>query len=83
MQTYMYIERVLHADQCGWVGGWVNQAYSRLSTTHGHITDCKLDSVVYASILINVGVFLILNKLLCTTVLKLLPSDSGDYNTFF
>ncbi len=22
-------------------GGWVNQAYSRLSTTHGHITDCK------------------------------------------
>ncbi len=24
------------------IGGWVNQAYSRLSTTHGHITDCKL-----------------------------------------
>ncbi len=24
------------------MGGWVNQAYSRLSTTHGHITDCKL-----------------------------------------
>ncbi len=22
--------------------GWVNQAYSRLSTTHGYITDCKL-----------------------------------------
>ncbi len=22
--------------------GWINQAYSRLSTTHGHITDCKL-----------------------------------------
>ncbi len=22
--------------------GWMNQAYSRLSTTHGHITDCKL-----------------------------------------
>ncbi len=20
--------------------GWMNQAYSRLSTTHGHITDC-------------------------------------------
>ncbi len=32
------------------VGGWVNQAYSRLSTTHGHITDCKLDSVVYAGV---------------------------------
>ncbi len=24
----------------------MNQVYSRLSTTHGHITDCKLDSVV-------------------------------------
>ncbi len=31
-------------------GGWVNQAYSRLSTTHGHITDCKLDSVVYVGV---------------------------------
>ncbi len=30
-------------------GGW-NQAYSRLSTTHGHITDCKLDSVVCAGV---------------------------------
>ncbi len=29
-------------------GGY--QAYSRLSTTHGHITDCKLDSVVYAGV---------------------------------
>ncbi len=28
----------------------VNQTYSRLSTTHGHITDCKLDSVVYAGV---------------------------------
>ncbi len=26
----------------------VYQAYSRLSTIRGHITDCKLDSVVYA-----------------------------------
>ena len=34
---------------CVW-GGGVNQAYSRLSTTHGHITDCKLDSVVYAGV---------------------------------
>ncbi len=33
----------------GW-GEVVNQAYSRLSTTHGHITDCKLDSVVYAGV---------------------------------
>ncbi len=31
-------------------GGGVNQAYSRLSTTHGHITDCKLDAVVYAGV---------------------------------
>ncbi len=31
-------------------GGDVNQAYSPLSTTHGHITDCKLDSVVYAGV---------------------------------
>ncbi len=28
----------------------VNQAYSRLSTTHGHITDCKFDSVVYTRV---------------------------------
>ncbi len=31
-------------------GGGMNQAYSLLSTTHGHITDCKLDSVVYAGV---------------------------------
>ncbi len=30
--------------------GWMNQAYSRLSTTHGHITYCKLDSLVSASV---------------------------------
>ncbi len=31
--------------------GGVNQAYSRLSTTHGQqITDCKLDSVVYTGV---------------------------------
>ncbi len=28
----------------------MNQAYSRLSTTHGHITESKLDSVVYAGV---------------------------------
>ncbi len=38
------------------LGGWVNQAYSRLSTTHGHITDCKLDSVVYAGVCVLVNV---------------------------
>ncbi len=31
------------------VGGR-NQACSQVSTTHGHITDCKLDSVVYAGV---------------------------------
>ncbi len=33
---------------CSKVGG--NQDYSRLSTTHGHVTDCKLDSLVYAGV---------------------------------
>ncbi len=28
----------------------MNQAYSGLATTHSHITDYKLDSVVYAGI---------------------------------
>ncbi len=27
--------------------GWMNQAYSRLSNTHGHITDCKLLVCMY------------------------------------
>ncbi len=27
--------------------GWMNHAYSRLSTTHGHITDCKLVVCMY------------------------------------
>ncbi len=31
-------------------GEGVNQAYSRLSTTHAHITDCNLDLVVYAGV---------------------------------
>ncbi len=35
--------------QNGWMDGWMNQAYtcSRLSTTHGHITDCKLLVCMY------------------------------------
>ncbi len=32
------------------MGGGVFQAYSQLSTTHSHITDYKLDSVVYAGV---------------------------------
>ena len=39
-----------------YMGGGVNQAYSRLSTTLGHITDCKLDSVVYACVCVWVTV---------------------------
>ena len=31
-------------------GGGVNEAYSLISTTHGHVTDCKLDPVVYAGV---------------------------------
>ena len=27
-----------------------DQAYSRLSTTHGHMNDCKLDSVAYEGV---------------------------------
>ncbi len=38
------------AIRLGWGWGVQDQAYSRLSTTHGHITDCKLDSVVYAGV---------------------------------
>ncbi len=38
------------------MGRGVNQAYSLLSTTHGHITDCKLDSVVYAGVCMWVNV---------------------------
>ncbi len=34
--------------------GWMNQAYSRLSTTHGHITDRMLDSVVYAAVSVGI-----------------------------
>ncbi len=40
------------------MGGWVNQAYSRLSTTRGYITDCKLDSAVYAGVCVSVNVAL-------------------------
>ncbi len=32
---------------CIYLDGWMNQAYTRLSTTHGHITDCKLLVCMY------------------------------------
>ncbi len=37
-----------------WMDGWMNQAYSWLSTTHGHITDCKLLVCMYWSRLVLV-----------------------------
>ncbi len=36
--------------------GWMNQAYSRLSTTHSHITDCKLLVCVYWTRLVLVRI---------------------------
>ena len=41
------MRRVLLLRGVGW---GVNQAYSRLSTTHGYITDCKLDLVAYVGV---------------------------------
>ncbi len=41
------ITKIFKVSVCVGGGG---KAYSRLSTTHGHITDCKLDSVVYAGV---------------------------------
>ncbi len=35
--------------------GWMNQAYCPLSTTHGHITDCKLLVCMYWTHLVPVG----------------------------
>ncbi len=50
---HIFVTSVLTKSQisvrCTLQGGG-NQAYSRLSTLHGHITDCKLDSVVYAGV---------------------------------
>ncbi len=46
----MYVLNAAQQEMDPTGGGWVNQAYSRLSTTHGHITDCKLDSVVYVGV---------------------------------
>ncbi len=51
--TLGYGRRMFGAGSGGGGHYWgrgVNQAYSWLSPTHGHITDCKLDSVVYAGV---------------------------------
>ncbi len=47
--TYMLVNILLGSLKFA-VGGRGDQAYSRLSTTHGHITDCKLDSAVFAGV---------------------------------
>ncbi len=59
-------------------GGGVNQAYSRLSTIHGHITNCKLDSVVYAGVgvMIKCGPVLFRPNDLCRTILGCQATDS-------
>ncbi len=57
----------------GTMGGWVNQAYSRLSTTHGHITDCKLDSVVYA------GVCVVILMWICLVWAKRSTTDNLNF----
>ncbi len=44
--TYNIIAQL--SKPAGGRGG--NQAYSPLSTTRGHITNCKLDSVVYVAV---------------------------------
>ena len=45
-----YVKCVIKDAVCVCVWGGGNQAYSRISTTHGHISDCKLDSVVHAGV---------------------------------
>ncbi len=49
-------KRILKRLWNGTLRGCVNQAYSRLSTTHGHVTDCKFDSLVYAGVCVWVNV---------------------------
>ncbi len=49
--VHLIISIIKPAPVCVCGGGGGVQAYSRLSTTHGHITDCKLDSMVYAGVM--------------------------------
>ncbi len=59
-QTHLklYWKGVMYTPKLTYIGGWGRwkQAYSQLnSTTHAHITDCKLDSVVYAGVCVWVN----------------------------
>ncbi len=54
--------------------GWMNQAYSRLSTTHGHITDCKLLVCMYWTRLVLVRP--------AASLLRNDWSEKGDFHLF-
>ncbi len=58
--------------------GWMNQAYGRLSTTHGHITDCKLLVCMYWTRLVLVRTAASLYNLAGTN-LKYTDSEKGDW----
>ncbi len=49
VNTFAILNTNKHSHVSLFIRG-VNQAYCRFSTTHGHITDCKLDSLVYAGV---------------------------------
>ncbi len=55
----------------------MNQAYSRLSTTHGHITDCKLDSVVYVGVCVAACVRLRLDINAVSLKVTQIPLETG------
>ncbi len=46
-ETVEYLDKQETQKAQNYIDGWMNQADSRLSTTHGHITDCKLLVCMY------------------------------------
>ncbi len=59
----------------------MNQAYSRLSTTHGHITDCKLVVCVYWTRLVLVRPAASLYSATTPLTCQGCPDDSTDDQT--
>ncbi len=59
---------------CIWMDGWMNQAYSRLSTTHGHITDCKLVCMYWRHVYGTTRNYLCNNVLILYTLNQFLDS---------
>ncbi len=61
--TYYFHPQCPHANtktakvQLWDMDGLMNQAYSRLSTTHGHITDCKLVCLYWTRLVMGYGRF--------------------------